>query len=153
MPRLMLAKCATMQALRAGWPAEFGGLYVEEEMDRAKVLDAAASEVADRAREERRLSSIAGKDLITVSFGDWGLENVPVGQFSERVLAWIEAPGRGPEEVKAWAEANRDPLWIFWAKCPVDALALKKAIEARSAAPIQPVDGAEAARQVLRAEA
>ena len=153
MPRLMLAKCATMQALRAGWPAEFGGLYVEEEMDRAKVLDVAASEVADRAQEEIRLRSIAGNDLITVSFGDWGLENVPVGQFFERVLNWIDAPGRGPEEVRTWAEANRNPLWIFWAKSPVDALALKKAIEARSVAPLQPIDGADAAHLVSRAEA
>ena len=91
MPRLMLAKCATMQALRAGWPAEFGGLYVEEEMDRAKVLDLAASEIADRAKEESRLVAIAGKDAITVSWGDWSLENVPLGQFADRVIAWIEA--------------------------------------------------------------
>ena len=135
MPRLMLAKCATMQALRAGWPDQFGGLYVEEELDRAKVLDLAASEIADRAREESRLNSIAGKDAITVSFGDWNLENVPIGQFADRVLAWIETPGRKPDEVERWADANRDPLRIFWARSPSDALALKKVIEARSAAP------------------
>ena len=61
MPRLMLAKCATMQALRAGWPDQFGGLYVEEELDRAKLLDLSASEAADHAREEGRLGAIAGK--------------------------------------------------------------------------------------------
>jgi len=142
-----------MQALRAGWPAEFGGLYAEEEMDRAKLLDVAASEIADRAQEAIRLRAIVGRDLITVSFGDWGLENVPVSQFAERVLAWIEAPGREPEEVRNWAEANRDPLWIFWAKSPVEALALKKAIEVRSAAPLAPVDGRDAARFVLPTEA
>ncbi len=53
----MLAKCATMQALRAGWPDQFGGLYCEEELDRAKALDLAASELADRAREEAGGSS------------------------------------------------------------------------------------------------
>ena len=132
MPRLMLAKCATMQALRAGWPAEFGGLYVEEEMDRAKVTDLMASEAADRAREENRLIAIAGKDAITVSFDNWALENVPLGQFADRVLAWIETPGRMPSEVRHWAEANRDPLRTFWAKSPSDAFELKKVIEATS---------------------
>ncbi len=135
MPRLMLAKCATMQALRAGWPDQFGGLYVEEEMDRAKVIDLMASEAADRAREESRLIAIAGKDAITVSFGDWALENVPLGQFADRVLAWIETPGRTPSEVRHWAEANRDPLRTFWAKSPSDALELKKVIEAKSKEP------------------
>ncbi len=135
MPRLMLAKCATMQALRAGWPDQFGSLYAEEEMDRAGVINLMASEAADRAREESRLNAIAGKDAITVSFGDWALENVPVGQFADRVLAWIEAPGRTAVEVRHWAEANRDPLRNFWAKSPSDALELKKVIEAKSKEP------------------
>jgi len=132
MPRLMLAKCATMQALRAGWPDQFGGLYVEEEMDRAKVVDLMASEAADRAGEESRLLAIAGKDAITVSWGGWALENVPLGQFVDRVLAWIEAPERTADEVRQWAEANRDPLRTFWVKSPTDALELKKVIEALS---------------------
>ena len=151
MPRLMLAKCATMQALRAGWPDQFGGLYVEEEMDRAKVIDLMASEAADRAREESRLIAIAGKDAITVSFGDWALENVPLGQFADRVLAWIETPGRTPSEVRHWAEANRDPLRTFWAKSPSDALELKKVIEAKSKEPPEGEEprggGEEAPRQ------
>ncbi len=62
MPRLMLSKCATMQALRAGWPDQFGALYAEEELDRAKVEDRAASEIVEREREEQRLRAIAGKD-------------------------------------------------------------------------------------------
>ena len=132
MPRLMLAKCATMQALRAGWPDQFGGLYAEEEVDRAKVLDISASEIADRAREEARLKAIAGKDSLTVSWGNWDLENVPVGELSDRVIAWIKAPGRSAAEVARWAEANMDPLRTFWAKSPSDALTLKKLIEERS---------------------
>ncbi len=146
MPRLMLAKCATMQALRAGWPDQFGGLYCEEELDRTRALDLAASELADRAREEGRLIAVAGKDAITASFGDWNLENVPIGAFADRALAWIEAPGRRPDEVVRWAEANREPLRVFWAKSPTDALALKKVIEARSAAPEEGTfNGADAA--------
>jgi len=132
MPRLMLGKCATMQALRAGWPEEFGGLYAEEEMDRARVMDQAASEIVERQREERRLVSIAGKDAITVFWGDGALENVPIGQFADRVLAWIRDPKRASHEVSSWADANREPLRLFWAKAPADALALKQAIEAAS---------------------
>jgi len=121
-----------MQALRAGWPEQFGGLYAEEEMERARTLDLAASEIVNRQREENRMIAIAAKDTITVSWGDWALENVPLGQFADRVLGWMEAPERTPQEVAHWAEANREPLRLFWAKAPADALALKKAIEARS---------------------
>ena len=132
MPRLMLSKCATMQALRAGWPDQFSGLYAEEEMDRARLEDITASERVERERADQRLIAVAGKDAITVAWGDWALENVPIGQFADRALAWINAPGRTPEEVRHWAEANRDPLRLFWAKSPSDALELKKVIEARS---------------------
>ena len=132
MPRLMIAKCATMQALRAGWPDQFGGIYAEAEMDKAVAVDLAASAIVEREKEERRLIAIAGRDAITVSWGDWTLENVPIGQFADRVVAWIETPGRSGEEVGQWADANRAPLRLFWAKAPSDALELKKVIEARS---------------------
>ena len=132
MPRLMLAKCATMQALRAGWPDQYGGIYAEEEMDRARVLDLAASELVELERERKRLTAAAGKDAIIVSFGDWSLENVPLKEFSDRVLAWIEAPGRTAPEVSDWADSNREALRLFWAASPAEALELKKAIEAGS---------------------
>ena len=132
MPRLMIAKCATMQALRSGWPDKFGGIYAEEELDRVRAAETSASEAIERVQEERRLIAIAGKDAITVSWGDWSLENVPAGQFADRALAWFEESGRTPEEIASWAEANREPLRLFWAKCPADALALKKVIESRS---------------------
>jgi len=131
MPKLMIAKCAEMQALRAGWPEQFTGLYDEAEMDRAKVLDLSASEIVEHEREERRMIAISGKDAITVTWGDgWSLENVPVGQFVDRALEYIKTETR--ENVQRWADANRDPLRIFWAKHPGDALAIKKAIEAKS---------------------
>jgi len=133
MPRLMLGKCATMQALRAGWPDQFGSLYAEEELDRARALDLSASQEVERARAEQRLAAIAGKDAILASFEDWTLQNVPLGQFADRVLAFIE--GKGPEAVKAWAEANREALRHFWASRPGEALELKKIVEAKSKAP------------------
>ncbi|SFJ54387.1 phage recombination protein Bet [Phyllobacterium sp. CL33Tsu] len=131
MPRLMIAKCAEMQALRAGWPEQFTGLYDEAELDRAKMLDLTASEIAEHEREENRLKLIAGNDAITVTWGDgWALENVPVGKFFDRAEQFINESD--PLTVAKWADANRDPLRTFWAKSPTDALELKRLIEAVS---------------------
>lgn len=130
MPRLMIAKCAEMQALRAGWPEQFTGLYDEAEMDRAKVIDLSASEIVEHEQEEYRLQAIGGKDTITVTWGDgWSLENVPVGQFADRAMEFINS--ESVENVHKWTDANREPLRMFWAKHPGDALALKKQIEAK----------------------
>ncbi|ATU91417.1 phage recombination protein Bet [Phyllobacterium zundukense] len=129
MPRLMIAKCAEMQALRAGWPEQFTGLYDEAELDRAKMLDLTASEIVEHEREENRLKLIAGNDAITVTWGDgWVLENVPVGKFFDRAEQFINESDAAT--VAKWADANRDPLRTFWAKSPTDALELKKLIEA-----------------------
>ncbi|WJR66995.1 phage recombination protein Bet [Neorhizobium sp. CSC1952] len=129
MPRLMIAKCAEMQALRAGWPEQFTGLYDEAEMDRAKVLDLTATEIVEQEREENRLRAIGGKDALTVWWGDgFALENVPDGQFFDRVIEHI-----GQIDVSAvakWEDANRATLQIYWARHPGDALELKKRIEA-----------------------
>lgn len=129
MPRLMIAKCAEMQALRAGWPEQFTGLYDEAELDRAKMLDLTASEIVEHEREESRLKLIAGNDAITVTWGDgWALENVSVGKFFDRAEQFIKESDQ--LTVAKWADANRDPLRTFWAKSPTDALELKKLIEA-----------------------
>lgn len=136
MPKVMLEKCAEAQALRAGWPEQFGGLYAEEEMDRARVLDLTASEVVDLAAEERRLLAVEARDKMPVTWGDaWGLEFVPIGQFADRVMEWLRTPGRTEDEVSAFQSANRETLRLFWAKEPNDALALKRELEGFTAAP------------------
>lgn len=128
MPRLMIAKCAEMQALRAGWPEQFTGLYDEAELDRAKALDLAASDIVEREREDNRLRTIGGKDALTVWWGEgFALENVPDGQFFDRVIEHI-GPLDGASVAK-WEDANRASLQIFWARHPGDALELKKRLE------------------------
>ncbi|MGJ7039184.1 phage recombination protein Bet [Shinella sp. BE166] len=130
MPRLMVAKCAEMQALRAGWPEQFTGLYDEAEMDRAKVLDLSATEIVEHEREEHRLKAVGAKDAITVTWGDnWTLENVPVGQLADRAIEFIKA--EPADKVAKWRDANREPLREFWARNSGDALEVKKAIEAK----------------------
>lgn len=131
MPRLMIAKCAEMQALRAGWPEQFQGLYDEAEMDRAKVLDMDASEVVAKVAEDDRIAKIGGPNTITMTWGDgWALENVPVGELVDRSLEYISTMPKA--DVARWASANAEPLRQFWARHPGDALEIKKAIEAKA---------------------
>lgn len=134
MPRLMIAKCAEMQALRAGWPEQFTGLYDEAEMDRAKIIDLTASEIVEHEREENRLKAVGASNSITITWGDnWALENVPVGEFFDRACEFIEK--EPPATVAKWRDANREPLKMFWSKHPGDALELKRRLEAAIARP------------------
>ncbi|MBX5190167.1 phage recombination protein Bet [Rhizobium sp. NZLR3b] len=129
MPRLMIEKCAQMQALRAGWPEEFTGTYDEAEMDRAKVLDLTASEIVQQEQRENRLRAIGGKDALTVWWGnEFSLENVSDGKFFDAVVDHIAK--LDPAAVAKWEDANRASLQIYWARHPGDALELKKRIEA-----------------------
>jgi len=138
MPIIMITKCAESQALRAGWPDQFAGLYVEEEMDRASTLDATASEIVAIEAESRRIKSIGAADSITVFWGaQFALEQVPTGEFFDRVCEHIKS--LSGIEVSKWADANRVGLKQFWAKHPGDALELKKRIEAASAIHDKPV--------------
>lgn len=148
-PRVMISKCAEMQALRAGWPEEYNGLYGEEEMDRAKTLDLSASEIVEHDREETRMKAISGKDAITVTWGDgWTLENVPAGQFFDRAAEFV---AKEPvATVRKWNDANRDPLRLYWAKHPGDAFELRKLIDAKIALPVRG-DAADARNHVLNA--
>ncbi|WHS94629.1 phage recombination protein Bet [Sinorhizobium kummerowiae] len=134
MPRLMIAKCAEMQALRAGWPEQFTGLYDEAEMDRAKIIDLTASEIVEHEREENRLKAVGASNSITITWGDnWALENVPVGEFFDRACEFIEK--EPPAKIAKWRDANREPLKMFWSKHPGDALELKRRLEAAIARP------------------
>lgn len=131
-PRLMLAKCAEMQALRAGWPAQFAGLYDDAEMSKSEVLDRDASEIVDAEYEEQRLARIGvSASDIFVTWGDgWATENVPVGQFFDRAAEFVEQ--NDAATVQRWSDANRIGLQQFWAKAPSDALELKKLVEAKT---------------------
>lgn len=128
MPVVMITKCADAQALRAGWPEQFSGAYAEEELDRAKLLDATASEIVEAEYAERRMRAIGAADSITVTWGDgWALENVPLGQFADRAAEYIRDTDQAT--VAKWRDANRVGLQQFWAKSPNDALAIKQMIE------------------------
>ncbi len=133
MPVVMITKCAEAQALRAGWPDVFGGIYSEEEMDQAVAED--ASELVRKEEERQRLERAGGLDTITVTWGDnWKLEQVPVGRMADRCFQFVKS--NSPDDVLRWSMANQEPLRQFWALAPSDALEVKKAIEAKTKAVI-----------------
>lgn len=128
MPKVMITKCAEAQALRAGWPDQFAGLYVEEEMDQAKHADMTASETVQAEEQRVREHRVGAGRTIMCSFSDGALDRIPVGAFFDKSVSHIKALA-DPVKVQAWAIQNREPLKEFWAIAPTDALELKKVIE------------------------
>lgn len=130
MPRLMLEKCAEAQALRAGWPDQFGGLYVEEEMEKTRVADLSATEIVAQEQENQRMALAGAQDSLVITWGDgWALEHVPYGEFMDRAIAFVNESD--PLTVNKWEQANRVSLKTFWARHPGDAHELKQKIEAK----------------------
>ena len=139
MPIVMITKCAEMQALRAGWPEQFSNVYAEEEMDRARVIDAMASEIVANEEQIRREALISKVPSLTVGFDpNKALESVPVDGFYDAVMSWTR--GKDGPAVLSFVERNRHPLREYWAKSPGDALALKTELERLSKLPPHKVE-------------
>lgn len=131
MPIVMITKCAESQALRAGWPETFGNIYAEEEMDRVSAT-ATASEALDAHERAEREAKTGGRGLLMVFDDAMKLEKVPFGSVADRVHEFIQTSE--PEEVHKFRVRNEDALREFWTASPTDALALKKAFEAKEKA-------------------
>lgn len=135
--RHMLAKCAEMIALRKAFPEDLSRIYGDEEIDRARTIDAdyvdlTPSEMASKADADARLERIGGPALLAALDDTGTLERIPFGQFADRVLAVTEA--MPADKVAALVERNRVAFQEFWAFNKTDALELKKVLEARSGA-------------------
>ena len=128
MPRLMISKCAEAQALRAGWPDQFGNIYSEEEFDRLKA-EATASEMLREYEQAEREARTGGRGLLMVFDDAMKLEKIPLGQVADRCMEFVSASS--PEEIHKFRIRNEDALREFWAAHPADALDLKKAMEAK----------------------
>lgn len=128
MPVVMITKCAESQALRAGWPDQFGGVYAEEEMQRVE-NEHSASDIIAKQEEADRAAKFGGRGIL-FSFDPSGvLENVQEGQVADRCADFIEQ--NDAETVYRWTVQNRAALQQFWSMAPSDALAIKKASEAK----------------------
>ena len=129
MGRVMLQKCAEAQALRRGWPDEYGDLYTQEEMDQAKVIDITPSEQADRADYDERQAKLGGPSVLV----SWGpsdaLAAVAADKFHGLVRDYIKRNAEHPLVIAEFADRNREALRQFWGLKPDEALDLKKAFE------------------------
>lgn len=134
MGRVMLVKCAEAQALRAGWPDTFSGLFAEEEMDQAitrEMRDITPSGQIEEEQTHRRQNAL-GDRAILMNMDDTGaLQRIPVGQVADRCLEFIKESDA--DTVYKWSIQNREPLKEFWAVQPNDALAVKAEIEGKTA--------------------
>lgn len=128
MPIVMITKCAESQALRAGWPETFGNIYAEEEMDRV-AANVTASEALHEVERAEREARTGGRGILMVFDDAMKLEKVPLGSVADRVLAFVSEAD--PTEVHKFRIRNEDALREFWAASPSDALALKRAFEAK----------------------
>lgn len=129
MPKVMITKCAESQALRAGWPDQFGNIYSEEEMHQYEATHTASEELEKFEQEERK-ARVGGPGLMMV-FDDIGrLEKVPMGQVFDRCEAFLREATA--DQAYEFSVRNAEPLREFWAHDKAAALELKKRIEAKA---------------------
>lgn len=129
MPRVMIAKCATMQALRAGWPDTFSGVYGEEELDKQRALDLTATEIVEQERADQRLKMLAAANDEFPFVDDNGmLAFLAVGKFGEHILNLAHGY-TSIEQIDAMKTRNREGWNRYWAKHKGDALQVKAHLE------------------------
>lgn len=133
MGRVMIAKCATCQALRAGWPDDFAGVYGEEEMQRAVIIDAASEIVADYQEQQRMERIGQGEGALFVFEAGGALVHVERGHIADRLTAFYEREAKTAQEIIDFRQRNEASLKTFWAWAPNDALEVKKIQERRLA--------------------
>lgn len=130
MPIVMLTKCAESQALRAGWPDQFGNVYSEEEMDRF-ATDVSATETLEKLDQAERQERVGGPGLMMVFDDTAVLSKIPMGQVYDECTKFLRTATA--EEAYTFGIRNAAALKDFWAYSKSDALELKKQIEAKSA--------------------
>ena len=132
--RILLSKCAEAQALRRGWPDLLSGLYSEEETAAmAQEAMLASERVLRRALGESGRAPAAqtsAPHLWLQPDPSKPLAFVSLEVFAKEAARLVSA-AQSAEAVDRFEAANRLSLAAFWDIAPEQALALKKAAEAR----------------------
>lgn len=128
MGRLMIAKCAEGQALRAGWPETFGGMPLAEELEREQAEESATS-MLEEYQEQLRLERTGGPGLLMVFDDSMSLQKVPLGQVYDQCDEFIRK--MDPAEVYNFQIRNEQSLRDFWVHDKAAALELKEKIETK----------------------
>lgn len=129
MPKVMIAKCAESQALRAGWPEQFGNIYSEEEMDRFDT-DMTATESINQFEQQERQTRLGGAGVMMVFDDSAVLQKVKIGEVFDRCTEFLNSAT--PEEAYKFSTRNAPALAEFWGHDKNAALELKKVIESKA---------------------
>ncbi len=132
MGRVMLMKCAEAAALRRGWPDSFAGLYTDDEMAAADILDLTASEVVEAAATRERQERIGGPSLIVTWEKDTEPERVNVDDFYGLVQDKMKSHSASGDldKIVAFQDRNGLALQDYWVHKKPEALDLKRSFEA-----------------------
>lgn len=113
MGKVMIAKCAEVQALRKGWPEDVGGLYAPEEMEAANLRELASSTI-ENAEAGRLLEKTRMGQLMVQYAPGAPLEAIPVGQMYDKLVSFYrDAEHAG--QIDAFREINKLTLQQFYA--------------------------------------
>lgn len=129
MPVVMITKVAESQALRAGWPDQFGGIHAEEEMHQLEA-QVTASEALHQYEREERQARLGGPGVMMVFDDSAMLEKVAIGQVFDRCSDFLRTASA--EEAYKFRVRNEVALREFWAHDKAAALELKRQIEAKA---------------------
>lgn len=128
MPRVMIAKCAEMQALRRGWPDDLSNVYEHSELDQAKIIDIDPVDAVAEAERSRRMERIGGPQIMMIfEVGD-PLVGVPAGKLADKAIAHMKTI-EASAKLKWFKESNAEALRQLWGHDKTAGLEVNKAYE------------------------
>ena len=128
MPRLMLAKCAEMQALRRGWPDDLSSVYEHSELDQARIIDIDPIEAIEESERQRRLERVGGPQIMVCFDVGSPLESVSVGKLADRCIDHLRSI-RAIAELNWFKSTNNEAFKQLWAHDKAAGLSVNKAFE------------------------